>query len=101
MIIYLSLYFFLSDFLDFNDESDVEGGLLVEGGLVDIDWGILVGDGTEVLVDEVLVSEEVGVFVGEAEGVLIEVVNGVFVRDFNGDLGGKLTGFWLGRPTGF
>ena len=59
LVISLSLYFFLSGFLDLDDELDVEGGL------VNVDWGILVGDGIGVLVDEVLVGKGVGVLVKE------------------------------------
>ena len=43
-MISLSFYFFLSHFLDLDDKSDVEGGLFVVGGLVDVDWGVLVGE---------------------------------------------------------
>lgn len=74
-MISLSLYFFLSGFLDLDDELDVglftDGVLFVVGGLVDVDWGVLVGDDMGFFVGEVLVNEDVGILVGEGGGVFI------------------------------
>ena len=77
----LSFYFFLSDFLDLDDESDVEGSL------VDVDWGVLVG-------------EEMGVLVGEEVSVLIGEAGGVFVGDVEEDLGGEADKVLEGEASG-
>jgi hypothetical protein len=84
-----SLYFFLSGFLDLEDELNVEGGLFSTGGiLVGAYWGVLVGDGIRVLVGYgtgVLVSDGVGVLVGGGGGVLVGEAEGVLVGEDDRD----------------
>lgn len=75
-----------------DNESDIEEGLSAECILVDVDWGVLVGDGIGVLVSEVLVEgddlveEAKGVLVREANGVLVGEADGVLVGDADRDL---------------
>jgi hypothetical protein len=86
--------------MDLKYELDVEGFFSAGGFLVDVDWGILVGDGIGVLVDEgsgVLVSDGVVVFVREAEGVLVREADGDLVEDADGDLVGEADGVLVGE----
>ena len=97
-MISLSLHFFLFVFLEFDDESDI--GLSIVGDLVNVDWGVLVGDEMGFYVRYVLVGEDVGVlveegggfFVREGGGVSVGEGGGVFIGYVDGDLGGELNG---------
>ena len=90
----------MSDFLDLDDELDFEWGLSAEEVLVDVDWGVLGGDGIRVLVDEVFVGEGVVVLVGEVEGVLVGEADGDLVGEVDSVLIGEADNVLEGEVNG-